>query len=164
MAFSQPIRRFEEPKEIIAQRSFGDCAANGCPLPGTINQHGDDVCRYHLHANKFDWDAITVVLRRRLQELATLEALQKLTHGEKELSKSENVGTDRVPMRSGETVAQYTDRLNATFAKTIQGIIQDRQEERANREKAAIDNQTESPQTRFQSIFKTLHERYTGAK
>lgn len=55
------------------EKPVADCAAHGCPLPGTIRpENGEPVCGIHLLADKSGWPKTTAVIldHQKLHEMA----------------------------------------------------------------------------------------------
>lgn len=99
---SKPERMIAERPEQAPkkpQKAIADCAAHGCPLPGTIRpENGEPVCGVHLLSDRAGWPKATAVIL----DHQTLLSMAK---------RAQNVGT---PMSiSAESAALLFDAAKA---------------------------------------------------
>lgn len=63
MSFTKARQTTEQPHQ--AEQHSDKCAANGCPLRGSISPNGSAyVCSYHYSAESKDWPRVTETLRQ----------------------------------------------------------------------------------------------------
>lgn len=81
--------RFDDyEEEQQPQRDHNRCAANGCPLLGSLSQsvNGSDkwYCRYHFGVDSRDWGNITLRIKRSMQQLREYDVKKRTNPYSKE--------------------------------------------------------------------------------
>lgn len=124
----------EEPADSSLRHGpkGGSCKAYGCPMSGAIGVGEHHYCRFHIGAPVQYNDAITKVLRRDSRAIKFLIELEGLCQVDF-LDRRETFLQSPFPLREGESLGSYRERVGRWIQKRVRGAVRQAQEREANK-------------------------------